>query len=235
MKFLELLDPIQTNTTLNPKLWEPRGRLKAEVRGALLKIAEDFEQFVDIPFTVEDIVITGSNVNFNYTDKSDLDLHLITDFAALDCAQEAEELFDTKRHLYERDHDIKIYGIPVTLFVEDKNSPGTSAGLYSVANNRWINRPSKIKVKYNLKEINNMVLVWHTIINNAETLQDLDTAETVLKLVRTYRKLGLKEPEGEFSTPNLVYKLLRNDNSLASLNDLVTKLHDKWLSVSESK
>jgi hypothetical protein len=231
MKFLELLNPIQQNTTLNPKIWEPRGELKAEVRGALLRIAEDFEQFVGIPFTVEDIVITGSNVNYNYTDKSDLDLHLITDYAALDCAQEAEELFDAKRHLYEQEHDVKIYGIPVTLYVEDRNTPGVSGGLFSVANNRWITKPQRRQPKIDLKEIDNMVLVWHTLIDNAERLQDLDTAETLLKLARTYRKLGLKQPEGEFSTANLVYKVMRMDQSLERLQDLRDKLHDRWLSV----
>ena len=232
MQFTELLDPIPHNPTLNPKLWEPRGELKAEVRGALLRIAEDFEQYVDIPFTVEDIVITGSNVNYNYTDKSDLDLHLITDYAALDCAQEAEELFDAKRHLYEKEHDVKIYGIPVTLYVEDKNTPGVSGGLFSVSMNRWITRPQRRQPRINLKEIDTMVQVWHTLIDNAELLQDLDTAETLLKLARTYRKLGLKQPQGEFSTPNLVYKVLRMDQGLNRLQELRDSLHDRWLSVS---
>jgi hypothetical protein len=149
----------------------------------------------------------------------------------LDCAQEAEELFDAKRHLYEQEHDVKIYGIPVTLYVEDRNTPGVSGGLFSVANNRWITKPQRRQPKIDLKEIDNMVLVWHTLIDNAERLQDLDTAETLLKLARTYRKLGLKQPEGEFSTANLVYKVMRMDQSLERLQDLRDKLHDRWLSV----
>jgi Zn-finger domain-containing protein len=100
-----------------------------------------------------------------------------------------------------------------------------------VANNRWITKPQRRQPKIDLKEIDNMVQVWHTLIDNAERLQDLDTAETLLKLARTYRKLGLKQPEGEFSTANLVYKVMRMDQSLERLQDLRDKLHDRWLSV----
>ena len=72
--------PVEYNTTLNPKLWD-HDRLKPEVRGALLRMAEDFIDFVAVPFDVEDIVITGGNVNFTYTAHSDIDLHIIADFS----------------------------------------------------------------------------------------------------------------------------------------------------------
>jgi len=223
------------NQTLNPKLWEARQRLKPEVRGALLRIAKDFYDYVDIDFPLLDIVITGSNVNYNYTKESDLDLHLITDYNKLDCRDEAEELFDTKRHLYERDNKIEIYGIPVTLFVENVHTPGTSAGLYSVKTDQWLKKPEIIKHSPNTKLIKELTLAWMTIIDHADQLKDLDTAETALQLLRLFRKLGLQEPQGEFATANLVYKELRQNNKLKQLQDLVQKLHDEWLSVNEAR
>jgi len=225
MKFLQI------HQELNPKLWEPRGTLKSSVRGALLRIAQDFRQFVDIDFPIVDIVITGSNVNYNYQEDSDLDLHLVSDYKRTDCDDELEELFDTKRHLYEQTHDIRIYGIPVTLYVEDLSTPGVSAGLYSVKQNKWLQKPQRVQPNINSKEIQAMLAVWQIILSHSEHAQDLDTLITTQHLLRQYRKQGLKLPQGEFSTPNLVYKALRSDGSLQRLNDLIIKLEDQELSI----
>jgi hypothetical protein len=46
MNITELVEPIRYNKTLNPKFWD-HDRLKSEVRGALLRIAEDFKEFVE--------------------------------------------------------------------------------------------------------------------------------------------------------------------------------------------
>jgi hypothetical protein len=73
---------------------------------------------------VEDITITGGQVSYYYTDKSDLDLHLIVDMNNTTCDREAAELFDTKRLLYAEEHNIEVYGIPVGLYVEDHDSQG---------------------------------------------------------------------------------------------------------------
>ena len=60
---------------------------------------------------------------------------------------------------------------------------------------------------------------------------DLQTCRNSLQLLRKYRKLGLQQPQGEFSTANLVYKVLRNDHTLAGINTLVDRLHDQQLSL----
>lgn len=230
MKFNELADPIQHNPTLNPKLF--RGEeLRSEVRDALLRIAKDFKDYVDVPFEVLDVVITGSNVNYNYTAHSDLDLHLIADFDSVDCDREAAELFDAKRLLYEKEFDIKIYDIPVGLYVEDSRTPGASSGTYSVLNNAWIKTPSKEHPNYDLKEVEHLAGIWRKIITAAERSGDLQVARTVLNLLRKFRRLGLRKPAAEFSTENLVYKILRNDQTLANLTELVDLLHGKNLSI----
>ena len=226
----EYAQPVGNNTVLNPKIWD-HDRLKSEVRGALLRMAEDFIDFVGVPFEVLDIVITGGNVNFTYTNDSDIDLHIIADFDQVQCDREVAELFDSKRLLYKRQHHLEIHGIPVELYIEDHRIPATSAGLFSVANEEWLNRPNHIQPKYNHVELDHMVAVWTKILQRAIMTGDLQTCRKALKLLRQYRKKGLATAAGEFSIPNLVYKSLRNDQVIDGMTRLIDRLHDQELSI----
>lgn len=225
----EFTDPIGKNTILNPKLWD-NTTLKGEVRGGLLRIAKDFLDYVDIPVKVVDIVIAGGNANYTYTNKSDIDLHIIADLTQTECDREAAELFDTKRLLYKRDHDITVKEIPVELYIEDNRTPAVSSS-YSILKDKWIKEPMRREQSWDEEEVDRMVKVWKTILAHAIQTGDLQTARNTLKLLREYRKLGLKTSDGEYSVPNLVYKSLRNDNTLEGLVTLVNKLHDQSLSI----
>ena len=69
------------NDTLNKKLFDTETkRLLPEVREALLKIVESVKEFIEVPIDIVDVQLVGSNASFNYTDSSDLDVHLIADF-----------------------------------------------------------------------------------------------------------------------------------------------------------
>jgi hypothetical protein len=223
--------PIGQNTVLNPKLWD-RDHLKGEIKGALLRIAEDFIDYVDVPVEVLDIVVAGGNANYTYTNKSDLDLHIIADFDKIECDREAAELFDTKRLLYKKDHTIEVKGIPVELYVEDHRSPAVSAA-YSILKDQWVRPPKQKFVEWDKETVEHMITVWKTVIANAIQTGDLQTCRNVLKLLRDYRKLGLKTADEEYSVPNLVYKSLRNDQTLEGLVTLTNKLHDRELSLKE--
>lgn len=231
MLLREFEKPIGQNTVLNPKLWD-NNTLKGEIKTALLRIAKDFLEYVDVPVKVVDVVVAGGNANYTYTSKSDLDLHIIADVDSTPCDREAMELFDTKRLLYKRDHDIKVKGIPVELYIEDVNTPAVSAA-YSLLKDKWIREPQKTKVDYDQKEVDRMVKLWKTVFKGAIQTGDLQTCRNVLKLLREYRKKGLKTDAGEYSVANLVYKSLRNDQSLEGLVTLINKLHDKDLSLKE--
>lgn len=230
MNINEFINPIEYNDVLNPKLWDQQ-HLKSDVRSKLLRIASDFKNYIDIPFVVVDIVITGGNANYNYTNHSDIDLHLVADFDSVDCDREAAELFDTKRLLYKNTYDISIYGIPVELYVEDKEHPAVSGGSYSIVSDKWINTPNTILPEYDELELQRMISLWKKLISRAIRARSLDEARTVLMLLRTYRKLGLKTQEAEFSIPNLVYKSLRNSKTLEKLIELIDDLHDNALSI----
>ena len=231
MKLIEISDPIGYNTVLNPKIWDHK-RMRSEVRGALLRIAEDFIKFVNVDFPILDIVITGGNANYNYTIHSDIDLHIITDYNQVGCDKGVEdEMFDAKRRLYNRKYDLKINGIQVELYVEDQSKPAVSNGSYSVANEKWISRPNSNIPTYDKDELAHMVKVWETIFDHVVKSGDLQDCRNAVKLLRTYRQKGLNTSDAEFSIPNLVYKSLRNSQHLDHVLDLIDKLHDQELSL----
>jgi hypothetical protein len=216
-------------SNLNPLLWS-NGFLRPEVRRALIKTAVDFKQFVGIPFEVEDIVITGSQASYFYNKYSDLDLHLIVDYSDIDCDTELEELFDTKRLLYNTKTNIKIRGIDVELYVENKQLPAKGAS-WSLKDNQWIIEPNPAEsIEIDTTEIDRMYRVWRKIILFIIRSKDVDSAKKLLDLLRKYRKLGLKQT-GEYGVANLVYKTLRNEKVLEKLSNFLEQARDQDLSI----
>lgn len=233
MLIREFIDrnPVEIHNELNPKLWSKEQNLLPEVREQLLKIAKDFIEYIDVPFKVTDIIVAGSNASLTYTKNSDLDLHIIADYNSLGpCDQEAAELFDTKRHLYKKAYDIEIRGIPVELYVEDLDHPAVSNS-YSVQKNQWIKSPSLEIPDYDDQDLTHWQNLWKKMINTAIKKRNLSACRSVLTLLRKYRKQGLSSKQGEFSTPNLVYKSLRNQGVLEKLSELIDTLHAEQLSL----
>jgi hypothetical protein len=229
MKLTEFVKPIEYNTVLNPKLWDNE-RLKSDVRGALLHIAKDFVNFIEVPVKVLDIVMYGGNVNYNYTANSDIDLHLVVDMAVVPCEREAEEMFDSKRRLYKLKHDIRIRGIEVELYVEDVNETPVSSS-YSVMHGKWIKKPNPDMPKYDHTEVARMTEIWQLVLQESMKTGDLQTCRNSVQLLRRYRRLGLATPAAEFSVPNLVFKSLRNDQTLNGMMAMIDRLHDQELSL----
>ena len=228
MRILELDLGFEQHNELNPLLWQGE-ELRPEVKMALLKIAKDFVEYVEVPFEVKDLVLTGSQLGYYYTKHSDLDLHIIVDFNTVDCDREAAELFDTKRLLYKKQYDISIRGVPVEVYIEDSNYPAVSA-TYSLGDGSWRVKPDSQPQEIDTKEIVRMSKIWQTVIGKAIESNDLETGRKVLKMLRNYRKLGLKH-SGEYGIENLVYKTLRNSKIIEKLMKLIGDLHDQSLSI----
>jgi hypothetical protein len=228
MRIVEFDLGFEPHDKLNPALWQGEDLLP-DVKSALVKIAEDFKKYIDIPFDVEDLVITGGQVSYYYTKHSDLDLHLVVDFNSVDCDREAAELFDTKRLLYKNRYNITVKGVPVELYVEDERYPAVSSS-YSLFSNSWIKRPTMQNDTIDLKEIERMSAVWQKIIDTSLASKDIKTAKKTLDLLRNYRKLGLKQT-GEYGVQNLVYKTLRNSKTLEKLITFIDDMHEKDLSI----
>lgn len=232
MKIIEFLKfEFNDQKELNTLLWKNSETLKPEIRLHLLKIATHFKKYVGVEFPIKDVIITGGQTNKFYTEHSDIDLHLITDFSKIDCDEEIYELFDTKRKLYQKEYDIQINGIPVELYIENINQPSVG-GSYSIITNKWIKHSTNPPTEINQEKILKVSEKLFNIINYALSSNDVNKLQTLKSQIWKYRKMGLAK-DGEYGTGNLVFKTLRNSGILKSLLDKIKDLENKNLSIGQ--
>ena len=116
-----LEEDIEKHDTLNPLLFE-NDELKPEIKEAIEKIVNQFVEDLKsdgVKIDVKDVILVGSNVSYNYTKDSDLDIHIIVDKDTLDCDPELYTLlYGAYRSLFNKNYDITIKGIPVEIYVE---------------------------------------------------------------------------------------------------------------------
>lgn len=228
---------------LNPKIWDAQREkhiggkttyhLKREVKNKLDEIAEAFIEYLDIPEdAIEDIRLVGSSANYNYTDFSDIDIHVIVDYNKVheDCPLVTGYLWALKT-LFNNEHDITIYGIPVELYAEDSKLPGISNGVYSLLENKWLSIPEKIEVTVDDNAVIRKSEEFEELIDKVDTSEK--ASELLLKIYKM-RKAGLQE-NGEYSTENLAFKNLRNKGLIDKLWGLKKQGIDKELSLNESQ
>ena len=223
------IDFLKLNDELNPKIWDDQSKLKSQVRIKLLKIAKKFIQFLDMPqVTITDIQFTGSMANYNYSSYSDIDLHILIQYPE-DCDNSLKELAQSKKMLWNKEHDIQIYNHQVELYPQDVNEPHTASGLYSVLKNEWIKVPVHREFQIDVDQILTKVRSWNTIIDEADTVEAVNDIKNRIKKMR---KSGLEEG-GEYSIENLTFKVLRNWGSIEKLNAIKLDKTDKELSLQE--
>ena len=114
-------EDIEVHDALNPALFDG-DELKPEVKEAVKRIADEFVDMLrqdGIKFRLKDIVLVGSNMSYNYTKDSDLDIHLIADSKTLHCPDGLYPLiYSAYRSLFNSRYDITIKGIPAEVYVE---------------------------------------------------------------------------------------------------------------------
>lgn len=219
---------------LNPRAWNGT-ELKPEVRERLIGIAQLFIGYLEVDnFVVEDIVLTGSLANYNYTKFSDFDLHVITDYKNLQCDDLAEAFYRAKKTIWNERHDIKIYGHEVELYVEDVNEPPVSGGVFSILHDQWIKKPS-----HKAPNINDTAIVRKVqeladqIKRSMATADDPEDLKRLTDKLRTMRQAGL-DAGGEFSVENLAFKTLRNMGIIKALHDAYINKQDHTMSLNEA-
>lgn len=224
--------------SLNPKVWNEDDSLNSEVRDKLLEIAAEFVEFLSVPIVVEDVIFTGSLANFNWSEFSDVDLHIVADFSQFDeeLLELYQELFKVKKTMFNSDHDIKIFEYEVELYVQNEAEAHFSTGVYSVLNDEWIQKPVKEDKKIDVEILKDKINSWmskiDTVINNSspENLEESkDYIKNIKEKLKKYRSSGLKK-EGEYSYENLVFKYLRRNGYIDKLFKLENDLLDQELS-----
>lgn len=220
---------IELHKKLNPKLWDSNGVLRKDVKLALLRIAESYYEFLNTPVEILELLITGSQANYNYSEYSDIDLHLVVDYGQVSCDQPVEDLFDTKRRLWKERHDINIHGIPVEVYVEDLAHPAVTSS-YSLVKDQWINKPKPVTAHWDNDEISQQTAEWLQEFKQAIKSQDIERLEDAKRRLKQYRQQGLDQ-EGEYGTNNLVFKNLRNLGAISLLMRAAIKIQDRNLSI----
>ena len=244
--FQKILDSFNLRDSLNPKIWDnptdpKKATMKNNVRLALMKIAEEFIDYLGDDAFVEDITLTGSLSNFNWSEYSDFDLHIIVDLERFEKEEETyKELFNLKKQVFNDKHDIKIYGYDVELYAQGSEEKHESSGVYSVMDEKWINVPEKTKVNIDKSIIEDKVKNWNEKIENAlEEIKGKDLKKGKKKIedlkskLKEYRKSGL-DKDGELSYENLTFKFLRRNGMIEKLFNTYDNYMDRELSIEQS-
>lgn len=222
---------------LNPSFWSEEGKFDEHIREKLLKIAQDFYDGLKLEAPIQDIQLTGSLANYNWTDKSDLDVHVLIDFKDIDQNVElVKKAVDGMRFIWNLRHKIVLRKHDVELYIQDVHEPHAASGLYSLMNDAWIRTP-----KYNPPEIDyrDVDMKFNGLISEIDQLESLmssadysniseielyNRALEIKKKILEMRRQGLLR-EGEFSVENLVFKKLRNEGYIEKIIELISKAY----------
>jgi hypothetical protein len=225
---------LEYHDKLNQKLWDG-AKLKPEVREALLKFGYAWADFAKIDRNIiMDIIMTGGNANYNYTPKSDIDVHLVIDRNALGLNREfVDEYLQDKKVLWTLTHKISVLGYSLEPYAQDNGDRyPANQGVYSLLRSRWIQYPNR--GNYNWKDdpgLKRKVLFYkHLIDEIIRNKMDVQSVKDLKNKIKTMRAASIAAG-GEFSFENLVFKELRNRGYLDRINRYEQTLKDKELSL----
>jgi hypothetical protein len=219
-------------------VWEAES-LKKEIKEKLLQIAHEFWESLDIDdIDIEDITITGSIANYSWTNFSDIDLHIIVDFAGIPFDKDLiGEFFKAKSGMWNRKHDIFMSGHQIEIYVQDSGEEHHSTGVFSVIKGEWIVRPVKKSVAVDDNLVMKKVNMLADQIERAEDFFKEkkyalahEFSDKLKQKIRNFRKSGL-ESGGEYSPENLAFKILRNSEYLSLLDGIYTRSYDRMMSI----
>lgn len=234
------LKSFEPHDKLNPKIWV-NNKINSQVRLRLLDIADDFLEECSTRWVKpDDIVLTGSLANYNWSRYSDLDVHILIDFNKVYKKKElVEDYFDSKKELWKRDHqELKIYGFPVEIYVQDTNAKFEASGVYSLNRNEWVKEPEDLDdVKINGSYVKKEAAKYMSMIDGYEKdlkrLNDTHKIEKVgekvkklLDKLKNIRKESLQR-NGEMSSGNIIYKIIRRMGYLDKVWDIINTTYNK--------
>ena len=241
------LSSFKVKDELNPKIWKD-GKLDSRVRLALMDIADDFYDTLGVSWVKpDDTIIVGSIANYNWSEFSDIDLHIVIDYDKVDKRRKfVEEFFKCKKKEWNSEHsDIKIFGFSVEVYVQDSKAEVSSSGVYSIDKNEWIKKP--VKGTFSKKDIDTAFIKRKTasLMTDIENLEDdsrkssdsfsdrkiYDRTEKLIDKIMSDRKEKLSATKNEMNPDNIIYKTLRRNGYLNRLFSLNGKTYDKTKSI----
>ena len=219
--------------------------MNPKMRKKLLDITKEFLEDSPIKLPkIDDIQLTGSLANYNYTPKSDLDVHILLDFKKIDEDVDlVKAALDGIRFIWNTKHDIKMKGHEVEMYFQDTKEPHVASGLYSLKKGDWVKKPeynppnindADIKkkfedIKVQIDKLEELTKKYKDDAGKSKTLYNY--GRRLFQKIKKMRQEGLKGV-GEFSVGNLAFKFLRNTEYIDKLYGLINQNYDEIYSES---
>lgn len=211
-------EAIEVHKELNSKIWDGT-TLRKEVRDKILEIVNYFTSELEVELPVLDIYLVGSNASYNYTDKSDLDVHIITNFNLLDSSEEIlQAYYRSEASNFNKNYNVSVHGVDIELYIEDVESGAISNGIYSIYREEWIKFPKPIDVEE--YDTSKDVQELSDEIRKAISSNSFENVKNELDKIYLMRKESIAN-EGEYGYGNQLFKDLRNLG-------LIDKLKEKY-------
>ena len=225
---------------LNQRLWDGDARLHPGVRAALIDIVDEFLEGLDMDLDIKDIIVTGSIGNYNWSKFSDIDLHILIDFAEVNENEDmVKKFFDAVRSNWNKLHNIFVKGHEVEIYVQGEHEPHVSTAVYSLLDNEWLKKPEKEKPRIDrasatkkMKQIAREVDKLSLMYDNGEYEGAFESAGRIKEKLRRMRRSGLEEG-GIYSPENLAFKMLRRSGDIGQLFAIYTQSYDKIYSLKQ--
>lgn len=237
----DVLDSFKIKNKLNQDIWDNK-TIKPEIKEKLLTITKNFITDLKLPENVKisDILLVGSLANYNWSEYSDFDLHIVLDFSEFKENKDfVKQFFDAQKNNWNDKHDIVIKKYPVELYVQDTKEKLSSSAIYSLLNDKWILKPEKTNfkldkdlIKKKIKKFFNKMGIIEKLYKEKKYKEVISKIETTKDEIKTMRKSGL-ESGGEFSIENIIFKILRRTNFMELVNNYKNKAYDELMSLNE--
>jgi hypothetical protein len=241
----KIVKSFKSKDSLSPDVFKRDGEsfvMLDDVRKKLLHTSNDFLDSLGVEFFVHDIILTGSLANYNWSEYSDVDLHILLDMDEFGDENKNEillrkifkEFFDTKKDYWNHKHDVKIKNFDVEIYVQDLKEPHVSSGTYSIVQNKWIIEPEKSVPNIDDRQIiskgEKVQEKIDALIKKANENDIIEQIDCLRDKIKKFRQCGL-EKGGEYSYENLTFKLLRRNGSIDKLLKFKRDVIDNKLSI----
>ncbi len=244
------LSSFKVKKELNPKFW-PNGKINSRVRLRLMDIADDFVKELAVNWVKpKDVIFTGSIANYNWSRYSDVDLHILIDFKKVYPKNQefVDDYFKAKKENWLANHeDLKIFGYPIEISVEDSNKDNPSSGRYSLYKNKWVVGPNDFQdAVINQEFVKKRAAMFMTQIDNIEEKlnkeQDThkcekygDKAYKIFDKLKKMRNEGLSSNKKEMSSGNIIYKIIRRTGYLDKIWEIINSSYDIVNSIEDKR
>ena len=229
-----LAESLEKHETLNQAIWDGEN-LKEDVKIAINEIVQKYVEDSSI-LSMDDIIdveLVGSNASYNYTQYSDLDVHLVVNMEALSSDPLIVQIAcNAEKLIFNKTYSFMVKGVEVELYVEDVKTGTASNGVYSVTNDKWVKKPEPIDIPDFIDDDEYLTILDAWMIKAKQALNSNTSKEIHQFINELYnlRRLSIMS-EGEYAKGNLVFKEIRNAGLLQELKDKVSELTSKELSL----